>query len=56
MTEAKIDNRESKWSLQGMTALDTGGTKEIGFFLCLILFLLVSVFSLKCIIIEELIG
>ena len=38
MAEAEIGNRESRWSLQGMTALVTGGTKGIGFFLCLILF------------------
>jgi hypothetical protein len=28
---AEIGNRESRWSLQGMTALVTGGTKGIGF-------------------------
>jgi hypothetical protein len=28
---AKICHREGRWSLQGMTALVTGGTKGIGF-------------------------
>jgi hypothetical protein len=28
---AEIGSRESRWSLQGMTALVTGGTKGIGF-------------------------
>ncbi|XP_030964333.1 tropinone reductase homolog At5g06060-like isoform X2 [Quercus lobata] len=31
MAEAEIGNRESRWSLQGMTALVTGGTKGIGY-------------------------
>jgi hypothetical protein len=40
---AEIGSRESRWSLQGMTALVTGGTKGIGFSslslsLCLLLF------------------
>ncbi|XP_075635142.1 tropinone reductase homolog At2g29170-like isoform X2 [Castanea sativa] len=31
MAEAEIGNRESRWSLRGMTALVTGGTKGIGY-------------------------
>ncbi|KAK7834180.1 tropinone reductase homolog At5g06060 isoform X1 [Quercus suber] len=31
MAQAEIGNRESRWSLQGMTALVTGGTKGIGY-------------------------
>ncbi|KAK4606611.1 hypothetical protein RGQ29_000732 [Quercus rubra] len=31
MAKAEIGNRESRWSLQGMTALGTGGTKGIGY-------------------------
>ncbi|KAF3966226.1 hypothetical protein CMV_009653 [Castanea mollissima] len=31
MPDAEIGNRESRWSLQGMTALVTGGTKGIGY-------------------------
>ncbi|KAL4610669.1 hypothetical protein ACB092_08G066900 [Castanea dentata] len=31
MADAEIGNRESRWSLQGMTALVTGGTKGIGY-------------------------
>jgi hypothetical protein len=27
---AEIGSKESRWSLQGMTALVTGGTKELG--------------------------
>nr|XP_023910923.1 tropinone reductase homolog At2g29170-like [Quercus suber] len=31
MAEVEIGNRESRWLLQGMTALVTGGTKGIGY-------------------------
>jgi hypothetical protein len=47
---AEIGSRESRWSLQGMTALVTGGTKGIGFSSLLSLpttLFLVSVFCFK---------
>ncbi|KAB5552086.1 hypothetical protein DKX38_009397 [Salix brachista] len=31
MAEAEVSSRESRWSLKGMTALVTGGTRGIGF-------------------------
>jgi hypothetical protein len=30
MAEAEVSSRESRWSLKGMTALVTGGTRGIG--------------------------
>lgn len=30
MEESKVNNREKRWSLNGMTALVTGGTRGIG--------------------------